>query len=342
MGSLLGMQQNEPMTPRWQRACLQIAGGYHLLWAAVCVLFPQAVFEWTGMGELSHPFVWQGIGLFVGLLGLGFLLAATAPHKYWPLALMGFLAKTAAPVGFAMAWLQGEATMAFGALILVNDVLWIPPLAVILYDTLRRTVSGRAVTNSSLSLPAALRYYRMSDGQTIADASEKTPLLMVFLRHLGCTFCQEALKDIAQERAAIESNGAKIVIVHMSDPFQGRAALSRWGLTDLAHVSDPSCELYAVFGLGQGSLGQLFGPKTWWRGFSLLRQGIKVGTLRGDGLRMPGVFLLKQGRILKEFRHRSVADQPDYRSLSQLPFQEEISQSQAQRHDNATARPMSG
>lgn len=310
------------MTPRWQRVCLQLAGGYHLLWAAVCVVFPHAVFAWTGMGELSHPFVWQGVGMFVGLLGMGFLLAATAPHKYWPLILMGLLSKISAPMGFLMAWAQGDATLAFGGLLLVNDVLWIPPLLVILYGTIRKKVGGRGVTHSALSLPAALRYYRMSTGQTIADASEKGPLLVVFLRHLGCLFCQEALRDLSRQREAIEKTGARIVVVHMSDGFQGRAALSQWGLTDLPHVSDPSCELYTVFGLGQGTLGQLCSPKAAWRGLVLLWQGIKVGRMRGDGLRMPGVFLLKQGRILKEYRCRSVADRPDYVEMARLPTKE--------------------
>lgn len=273
------------------------------------------------MGTASHPFLWQGIGVFIGLFGLGFILASTAPYKYWPLILMGLLAKLAASIGFLMVWAEGQATTAFGLLLIPNDLIWIPPFGFILYQTLRHSVSGRAVTSASLSLPAALRYYRTSEGQTIVEASEQAPLLLVFLRHLGCTFCQETLRDLSQQRAAIEQTGTRIVIVHMSDAFQGRAALSRWGLTDLAHVSDPTCELYAVFGLGQGAFLQLFGPKAFLRGLSLLTQGIGIGNIRiqGDGLRMPGAFLLKQGRILKEYRHRSVADRPEYRTMAKVP-----------------------
>jgi hypothetical protein len=39
--------------------------------------------------------------------------------------------------------------------------------------------------------------------------------------------------------------------------------------------------------------------------------------LAGDGLQMPGVFLLHRGKVLREFRHESAADRPDYVTLTQ-------------------------
>ena len=32
----------------------------------------------------------------------------------------------------------------------------------------------------------------------------------------------------------------------------------------------------------------------------------------GDGLQMPGIFLLKDGNIVESFIHNSVGDKPDY------------------------------
>ena len=41
-----------------------------------------------------------------------------------------------------------------------------------------------------------------------------------------------------------------------------------------------------------------------------------VGKLVGDGFQMPGVFLLRNGRIEKAFRHQTAADRPDYCELA--------------------------
>ncbi|MDV7393380.1 hypothetical protein RZS08_18550, partial [Arthrospira platensis SPKY1] len=54
-------------------------------------------------------------------------------------------------------------------------------------------------------------------GNSVLDLSKQKPVLLVFLRHFGCTFCREALEDISQKRASIEANGTQIVFVHMSN-----------------------------------------------------------------------------------------------------------------------------
>ena len=37
--------------------------------------------------------------------------------------------------------------------------------------------------------------------------------------------------------------------------------------------------------------------------------------LAGDGLQMPGVFVLVDGRVARAYRHRTAADRPDYAAL---------------------------
>nr|WP_256200529.1 hypothetical protein [Verrucomicrobium spinosum] len=44
-----------------------------------------------------------------------------------------------------------------------------------------------------------------SAGPSLAALSQQSPVLVVFLRHAGCTFCREALADIARVRPAIEA-----------------------------------------------------------------------------------------------------------------------------------------
>lgn len=67
----------------------------------------------------------------------------------------------------------------------------------------------------------------MSDGVSLAEISRQGPAIVVFLRHAGCTFCREALADIATRRARIVSAGARTVLVHMGDDASSRAFFAK-------------------------------------------------------------------------------------------------------------------
>lgn len=92
--------------------------------------------------------------------------------------------------------------------------------------------------------------------------------------------------------------------------------LRRYGLQDVNHFSDPERTLYKAFNLQRGNPGQLFGPRVWQRGFdAFFRGGHGLGAMVGDGFQMPGVFLLHEGKVLSEVRHKTVAERPDYLAL---------------------------
>jgi hypothetical protein len=151
------------------------------------------------------------------------------------------------------------------------------------------------------------------NGENLAAIAARSPTLLVFLRHAGCTFCRETLADIARLRKTIEGNGLRIVIVHMGDTLEVEQLLAKNDLLSVDRICDPQQELYQAFGLKQGSLSQLFGPKVWWRGIAAgLFSGHGVGKPEADSSQMPGVFLLENGMITRRFRHRSAADRPDY------------------------------
>ena len=58
----------------------------------------------------------------------------------------------------------------------------------------------------------------------------------------------------------------------------------------------------------------------WRRGYEAgVKAGHGVGKLAGDGFRMPGVFLLVDGLVVKDFRHQTAADRPDFRALAGCP-----------------------
>jgi len=162
----------------------------------------------------------------------------------------------------------------------------------------------------------AMRIARTAEGQTLLELCRRQPQLVVFLRHSGCTFCREALADLAEKRSRIEDEGIGIVLVHMSSIGDARALFEQHGLHDLPQISDPQQTLYRAFELKRGNLLQLFGPKNWWRGIAATLRGHHPGKLAGDGFQMPGVFLVHNGAVQRAFRHQTAADRPDYTELA--------------------------
>lgn len=154
------------------------------------------------------------------------------------------------------------------------------------------------------------------DGVSLAQISEDSLVLVVFLRHFGCTFCREAMADLAKARQEIQSRGVRIVVVHMVSPEEGRRHLARHNLTamnGIGHISDPDKKLYFAFELMRGTFKQLFGLPVIWRGLVAgVFGGHWVGRMAGDGFQMPGAFLVKRGQIVRSYRHQDVADRPDY------------------------------
>ena len=156
-------------------------------------------------------------------------------------------------------------------------------------------------------------------GVTVAELSHSRPVMLIFLRHFGCTFCREALADLAARRADIEARGTQLVFVHMSPDDVAERYFARYDLPGVLHVSDPACRFYRAFGLVKGNFRQLFGLQSWIRGFEAgVVNGHGVGTRQlGDGFQMPGVFVIQDAEVRESFIHQLASDRPDYTALSQ-------------------------
>jgi peroxiredoxin len=296
---------------------LVVAGVYNLVWGAVAILFPNAYFDLVGMPRPAPPGLWQCIGMIVGVYGIGYLIAAFAPARHWPIVLVGLLGKIFGPIGFLSGVLQGELPWSFGATIVTNDLIWWIPFTLILRHAYRGFLADGRETPE---LSAALAEACTSTGATLAELSRSQPRLVVFLRHFGCTFCREALDDLRRARARIEASGAGLVLVHLVEPERAAPYFRRADLADVPAISDPEARLYRAFGLARGRLGQLFGGPIWPRAFAAIFRGRHgLGPLAGDGFRMPGAFLVADGRIVQAFRHATAADRPDYVALAACP-----------------------
>jgi hypothetical protein len=294
------------------RRVLIAAGLYNLAWGAWVGIFPAALFDALHMAQPNYPQLWQCIGMIVGVCGVGYLIAASNPARHWPIVLVGLLGKILGPLGMVHALWTGVFPWTFALNCLTNDLIWWIPFALILRHA---WTTFREEPESASELATLLDETIPSLGTSLAALSHQHPVLVVCLRHSGCTFCREALADLGRQRAAIERSGTRLVLVHMGDAVRFAVLAGRYGLGDVPVIADPGRRLYRGLGLRRGSLAQLLGLRVWWRGARAFFSGHGLGTLDGDGAQMPGAFVICDGEVTRRFVHATAADRPDYAKL---------------------------
>ena len=297
--------------PDWMKVSLKLAGVYNILFGLWVLGWPNGWFEISGMESPRYPFLWQCIGMIVGVYGVGYLAASTAPLRHWPIVLVGLLGKVFGPIGFAWAVWQGDLPWQAGWMIVFNDLIWWVPFTMILWAAACLMV-GKPAVGDPMPLDQAVDRFRLTTGETLREASEKDLLAIVFLRHFGCTFTRQLLRNLREMHDRAGEEAARLVLVHMLQEGEEREFVEDNGVS---RIADPHCDLYRAFGLGKGGFWELIGPRVIYRGAVAFFRGCGVGVLKGDGLQMPGAFLLKEGKVLHAQKAQSAADLPSVEAL---------------------------
>lgn len=302
--------------PRWHRAVLRLAGVYNLLWGAWVVLFPLASLRTCGYSQVpTYPEHWQCIGMIVGVYGIGYWIAASDSVRHWPIVLVGLLGKIFGPIGFVWAWSQGDLPLRAGSVNVFNDVIWWVPFTLILLHAWREEFTMSSTTTAE-PFATTLARFRSQQGETLLELSQSHPVLLLFVRHDGCTFCREALAELAQQRSAIEAAGQRIAIAHMGQPDDD-VLFKRYQLDDVPRFSDPEQQLYQAFDLKNATWWQLFNPVTFWRGMqAALFSGHGFGPVRQNVFRMPGAFILHHGKIVAAHRHKTASERLNFEQFA--------------------------
>jgi hypothetical protein len=168
-------------------------------------------------------------------------------------------------------------------------------------------VRGHAIPDAVLD--AHVRGVNLSPG-TLRDQLGGGDTLLVFLRHFGCIFCRETVADL---RAVAEGDPAfpPVLFFFMGTPMEGKAFLRRYW-PGVRAVADLERRFYAAFGVERGGIVQLFGPAVWRARRRAAAKGHENGKRVGDVFMMPGVFLVRGGRIVWSHEYHHAADHPDF------------------------------
>jgi peroxiredoxin len=300
-------------TKAWMRAGFIAAAVFYAVSGVFLIGWPALPLSWYGVAVFGAalPLI-QFAGIVDLGLAAGLASASIKPCQAWPVALAGFVLHAGVVLEFVAYERAGGIPWSAWPVAAVHDALWTLPLGAILYGVHREYAKKRGMgcrEVQTFALRAKTQY-----GVSVLEMSSHTPVLMVFLRQIGCTFCREALADLAAHRREIDSQGVQIAIVHMGCGDQVEPFLDHYGLSDLPRISDANQSLYRAFGLRRGSFGQLFGPKVWLRGLTCGRKYGNGKTL-GDSAQMPGAFLVFHGEVLKSYKHQSAADRADFVAL---------------------------
>jgi hypothetical protein len=177
---------------------------------------------------------------------------------------------------------------------------------------------GTAGATEQAEFVGALAEVRTESGRSLLEIVDQSPVLLVFLRHFGCAFCRQTLDQVSQLREPIAARGVNPVFVHLGTPERAKPYFDYYKLADVERVSNPDGSLYQhpIFHLPRTNPYSHFLIPAVWKGWlkgALRKYGI--GSLQEDAHQMPGVFFLKDRKVARVFRYRTIADEPDYLKL---------------------------
>jgi hypothetical protein len=175
-----------------------------------------------------------------------------------------------------------------------------------------------AQISASDDVVQTLASIQTESGASLLALTEESPVLLIFLRHFGCSFCRMTISQIGELRAELTARHVRPVFVHLGTSEIARAHFDFYGLSDVERINDPEAAIYrsAVFALGrQSPWWQLVNPVVWfaWLKGTIFKYGI--GKIEGDGSQMPGVFFLKGPKIVRKFLYKNISDQPNWLKL---------------------------
>ena len=120
-----------PLAP-WMRKLLWFVGGYNLLAGVGMICFYHEGYKLLGLEKPHLNLPVQLVGILVALFGVGYWLVAVNPVENRNLLMLGFWSKALGSLFGVYYVLAGKLPLIFLALLLVSDIAYLPPFAIVL------------------------------------------------------------------------------------------------------------------------------------------------------------------------------------------------------------------
>jgi hypothetical protein len=157
---------------------------------------------------------------------------------------------------------------------------------------------------------------------SFADQLGERPTLLYFLRHFGCMFCRESVRELRRLVEA-EPDYPDILFVHQGVAADGAAFFAEYWPAARA-VADPDLRLYTTFGIHRSDIRRVVQPDLWRRAVRNILAANPGGRPRGDISLQPGLFVVQGGEILWEHPYRHAGDHPDWAALPDVVRQAQV------------------
>jgi hypothetical protein len=168
----------------------------------------------------------------------------------------------------------------------------------------------QAIPSNLLESPVAGLNLR---GGTLGGEIGSKPTLLVFLRHFGCMFCREMVRDL--RRLAEGVAGFPPVLFFFQGTIEEGQAFFGQHWPDVRAVADAPKVFYTAMGLRRATFNQMFGIHVWTCRFRAVSKGNLIGKAVGDPWIMPGVFLAQGPEVLWSHHFKHQGDHPDWSKI---------------------------
>lgn len=156
--------------------------------------------------------------------------------------------------------------------------------------------------------------FKDQKGTSINEHSLAAPFLLIFLRHVGCSFCRKTLKELSDSKKHITDCGYRVGLVHLDTDEDMQEQLKLYKLDQLPRFHDSERKLYKALGLHRAPLISFFNRRMLKRGMDARRK-YGMGMPKSDPLQLPGAFLVDQGMIVAGEPTLSPDEHPDFLAL---------------------------
>ncbi|MDJ0763345.1 MAG: peroxiredoxin-like family protein [Myxococcota bacterium] len=154
-------------------------------------------------------------------------------------------------------------------------------------------------------------------GETFYGTTGKRPVVLVFLRYLGCPVCQMEMAQLKKEVGLFKAKGANVFVALQSSPETVAAVTSQedWPFTI---ICDPSEAIFQLYRVAPGGLFKHLHPAGLMAAAKATAKGFRHGKFEGRETQLPAVFVVDSDKTIRwVYYGKTLNDVPALSSIAE-------------------------